>query len=536
MFPPLIQTPYPQQLLFHPPDPPDTGGAPIRGTPQKSYCSVAQEDDSQLQVNRVPQDLQALGLIKVHFVQNDRLFPKISIAPKFAEVLDQSWKQALIVKLLGRNIGFPTLEQKVKALWKCVADFKLMDLGFGFYMVTFDNMNDRERVIYGGPWLIQGHYLTVRTWSPDFMASDATVSSTMVWIRFPSLPVRYYHEDLLMAIGNTMGKAIKVDKNTLEASRGRFARVCVEIDLTSPLVAKFSIDEVPFRIEYEGLHTACTNCGRYGHLRDVCKFPSVFEGNLEAAPIEVNMINKNNVNHSQGPSSEPELNITDNSISAPMLYGSSMMAPRRQYKPRGKQFASIDTSPPKTTSHTKASIINEDAPVFSSTFQGNGGDALFAASIPVETNKNAPSSSRGGFSYVQSRNRGGKTTRGKGKIVGQPLRDITNSNPFGILGRDVPEQFMTSVFVENFDNTSLDPGEKKLSRGKRSRVGNTGTPQKNPPSSKSGESMVVGIVIDPPLMDSSLDAARASNVSTDVVTMDINAEDTSASEMLNHVS
>lgn len=32
-----------------------------------------------------------------------------------------------------------------------------------------------------------------------------------------------------------MGKTIKVDRTTLMASRSKFARVCVKIDLTKPL-------------------------------------------------------------------------------------------------------------------------------------------------------------------------------------------------------------------------------------------------------------------------------------------------------------
>ncbi|KAL8167773.1 hypothetical protein V2J09_009272, partial [Rumex salicifolius] len=36
-------------------------------------------------------------------------------------------------------------------------------------------------------------------------------------------------------IASTIGKTIKLDKKTLQTNRGRFARVCVEVDLTKPL-------------------------------------------------------------------------------------------------------------------------------------------------------------------------------------------------------------------------------------------------------------------------------------------------------------
>lgn len=55
-------------------------------------------------------------------------------------------------------------------------------------------------------------------------------------------------------------------------TKGRFARVCVEIDLTKPLVAKFWLDKRWYSVEYEGLHLICYKCGRYGHGLKSCPF------------------------------------------------------------------------------------------------------------------------------------------------------------------------------------------------------------------------------------------------------------------------
>lgn len=46
--------------------------------------------------------------------------------------------------------------------------------------------------------------------------------------------------------------------------------MCVDIDLTSPLVAQFWLDERWHSVEYEGLHTICFCCGRYGHREETC--------------------------------------------------------------------------------------------------------------------------------------------------------------------------------------------------------------------------------------------------------------------------
>ncbi|MCI33556.1 hypothetical protein A2U01_0054773, partial [Trifolium medium] len=66
-------------------------------------------------------------------------------------------------------------------------------------------------------------------------------------------------------IGNRIGKTVKVDKNTLFQERGKYARVCVEVELSKPLLAMFELKDLVYKVEYEGLHMLCRNCGRFGH-------------------------------------------------------------------------------------------------------------------------------------------------------------------------------------------------------------------------------------------------------------------------------
>lgn len=52
--------------------------------------------------------------------------------------------------------------------------------------------------------------------------------------------------------------------------RGKFARLAVTVDLTKPLVSKFTNDREEFKVEYENLQELCFHCGMYGHLREAC--------------------------------------------------------------------------------------------------------------------------------------------------------------------------------------------------------------------------------------------------------------------------
>lgn len=50
--------------------------------------------------------------------------------------------------------------------------------------------------------------------------------------------MEHYDDNLLLAMASAVGKPIKVDYRTIEGSHGRFARVCVEINLDQPMVGR----------------------------------------------------------------------------------------------------------------------------------------------------------------------------------------------------------------------------------------------------------------------------------------------------------
>lgn len=71
-----------------------------------------------------------------------------------------------------------------------------------------------------------------------------------------------------MKVGHKIGRPVKVDDNILHGARGRYARLCVEVDLSHPLLAKFRLRRRVKRLDYEGLHQVYFACGCYGHRLD----------------------------------------------------------------------------------------------------------------------------------------------------------------------------------------------------------------------------------------------------------------------------
>lgn len=71
-----------------------------------------------------------------------------------------------------------------------------------------------------------------------------------------------------------IGGIIKVDTSTLIASRGKFARVCVEVDLSKPLKSGYMLQGEYRKLQYEDLHDICFFYGQYGHRDANCPLKS----------------------------------------------------------------------------------------------------------------------------------------------------------------------------------------------------------------------------------------------------------------------
>lgn len=161
--------------------------------------------------------------------------PWISLGMTKEEKIEamKPWRLSLIIKLVGRKIGYQFLLRHLQSLWKPQQTFSLIDLCNDYFIARFSNKQDYEVALLNGPWVISDHYLHVQRCVPDLMPMDATIDSLLVWVRFSILPVEYYTARWIERAGNKLGRTIKVDRATLMASQGKFARVCIEVDLTN---------------------------------------------------------------------------------------------------------------------------------------------------------------------------------------------------------------------------------------------------------------------------------------------------------------
>ena len=146
------------------------------------------------------------------------------------------WSKALIVKVYGRTVGFNFLHNRLLAMWKPAGRLDCVSLGNGFFLTRLSLREDYENILKRGPWFIGEHFLSIRPWESDFRRETASVTSVAVWVRLNGLPIEYYNSEALCHIGKTIGNVLRVDTHTAIEDRGRFARMCVQIDVEKPLI------------------------------------------------------------------------------------------------------------------------------------------------------------------------------------------------------------------------------------------------------------------------------------------------------------
>ena len=119
-----------------------------------------------------------------------------------------------------------------------------IDFGFDYFLTKFELKEDVDSILKGGPWFVGRNFLAIRQWELEFKAFIATFSSIAMWVRFPELPIEFYEHNALLKIGRAFGPVLCIDAHTANGARGRFARMCIQVNLDKPLVRSFYLGKL----------------------------------------------------------------------------------------------------------------------------------------------------------------------------------------------------------------------------------------------------------------------------------------------------
>nr|POE84565.1 hypothetical protein CFP56_71408 [Quercus suber] len=111
----------------------------------------------------------------------------------FKHQIRSPWTKALLVKMYGQSVWFNYPHNNLLSLWKPAGRLDCVDLRHDFFLTRFLLKEDYETILRKGSWFIGEHFLSIRSWEPNFRPAMANVSLVAVWIRLNELPIEYYN-------------------------------------------------------------------------------------------------------------------------------------------------------------------------------------------------------------------------------------------------------------------------------------------------------------------------------------------------------
>ena len=166
--------------------------------------------------------------------------------------------------MIGRTVDFHFLHSRLLGMWKPAGKLDCVALGADFFLIKLYLKEDYVKILSGG------HFLSIRGWVQNFKPSTSKVFSIAVWVWLPELPVEYYEPSILRDLGNAIGSVLKIDTHTATKTRGKFARLCVQVDLEKPLIRIIKCGGLEHPVQYEGINSMCFSCRWVRHWAEVC--------------------------------------------------------------------------------------------------------------------------------------------------------------------------------------------------------------------------------------------------------------------------
>lgn len=142
----------------------------------------------------------------------------------------------------------------------------------------FSSSSTRRRMcawLFSAPLNKVGHaYFRLFRWFSDYNPKKESTVTT-IWVRLPNLPLYLYESSFTEAIV-LFGYFVSVDDDIIACTSLKFARACVELDVTKPIPKAIWINPPDNRSYYQDIEIEsklgyCTRCKVHGHSFVSCR-------------------------------------------------------------------------------------------------------------------------------------------------------------------------------------------------------------------------------------------------------------------------
>ncbi|KAH0672818.1 hypothetical protein KY290_025047 [Solanum tuberosum] len=160
---------------------------------------------------------------------------------KEVQVEEDKWKCALIAYVIGECPGYKTMSRYITMKWTTVTKPDVYLHEEGYYIVKFQNLSDKNEILYIGPYTINNRPIILKNRCPDFDFGSEFFAEIPLWVTFPKLPLNCWGVGSLSRIASAIEFPLFADECATKQTRISYARMLIEVNVTKPIPQQITV-------------------------------------------------------------------------------------------------------------------------------------------------------------------------------------------------------------------------------------------------------------------------------------------------------
>lgn len=150
--------------------------------------------------------------------------------------MSQGGRSSLVGKLnADRIIRKDAIKSTLVRGWKPTRIIAFKVLRDNLFLVEFEHVWDKSRVLEGRPWVFEGNMFSIEDFIGAIAPAKMDFEKAVFWVRMFNVPLACMSETMEVQIGNLVGIVEEVQTEEDGIGWGEYLRVKIRMDLFKPL-------------------------------------------------------------------------------------------------------------------------------------------------------------------------------------------------------------------------------------------------------------------------------------------------------------
>ncbi|XP_027158430.1 uncharacterized protein LOC113760055 [Coffea eugenioides] len=188
----------------------------------------------------------------------------------------QECQLSLVGRIKGEKVvNFVGVKNFVNSAWGYPRNLRIIELGPNIFQFYVPNKEDRDRIVGGGPWVMDNQMLVMKHWFEGIEEDISAFDLAPLWVQVWNLPVHWITKEAGWKIGYVFQEVKDVLVPQVGGKEGRHLKLLAVLDTSLPLLRGSTVKVngalkwLNFR--YERCPEFCYKCGVIGHGEKSCK-------------------------------------------------------------------------------------------------------------------------------------------------------------------------------------------------------------------------------------------------------------------------